>query len=125
MSRPTVAVVGASRQRSKYGNKCVRAFRDRGYEVFPINPSADEVEGLPALASLADLPVEPDRISLYLPPDQTRELIPQLARFPAAQVWFNPGCADTEILAAAAAAGIDVHDGCSIVALGLSPAQYP
>jgi uncharacterized protein len=55
-SRPTVAVIGASVDRSKYGNKAVRAFRDEGWEVFPVNPSLEEVEGIPAYSSLQDIP---------------------------------------------------------------------
>ncbi len=46
----TVAVIGASSDRNKYGNKAVRAFRQQGYEVFPINPNEERVEGLPAVA---------------------------------------------------------------------------
>jgi predicted CoA-binding protein len=64
-SRPTVAVVGASRDRSKFGNISVRAHLQQGYEVFPVNPNADEVEGLPAFESLADVPVENlDRVTI-------------------------------------------------------------
>ena len=54
-SRPTVAIIGASADRSKYGNKAVRAFRDEGWDVFPINPGLNEVEGIPAYASLLSI----------------------------------------------------------------------
>jgi len=125
MSQPSVAVIGASRQRSKYGNKCVRAFLHQGYQVYPVNPLAREIEGLPTFPTLGDLPVIPDRICVYLPPHKTRTLLPELARHPEVEVWFNPGSADTRILADARAAGIDVRDGCSIVDIGLSPGQFP
>ena len=70
MSRPTVAIVGASTDRRKYGNKAVRAFAAQGYEVFPIHPTAAEIEGHKAYPSVLDLPVPRlDRVSLYLPPD--------------------------------------------------------
>lgn len=125
MSQPSVAVVGASRDRSKFGNKCVRAFLHRGYRVYPVNPRATEIEGLAAVPDLASLSVTPDRISVYLPPRQTRYLLPELAKFTETQVWFNPGSATPEILAAARQAGIHVRDGCSIVDIGLSPGQFP
>lgn len=125
MSRPSVAVVGASEHRHKFGNKCVRAFLHRGFEVYPINPHSEKVEGLTTFASLAELPIVPDRISLYLPPHKTRKLLVELSQYPGAQVWFNPGSATAEILADARAAGIDVRDGCSIVDIGLSPSQFP
>lgn len=125
MNRQTVAVVGASRHRHKFGNKCVRAFLQRGFEVFPVNPNCEEVEGLTTYPSLDKLPVEPDRISLYLQPHKIRALLSELGRFPDAEIWFNPGSADAKVLAEARAAGIDVRDGCSIVDIGLSPSQFP
>lgn len=125
MSQPSVAVIGASQQRSKFGNKCVRAFLHRGYRVYPINPHSGEIEGLPTLPTLTDLPVVPDRISIYLPPHKTRALLSELALYPETEIWFNPGSADSQILDEARAAGLDVHDGCSIVDIGLSPSQFP
>lgn len=124
MSQPSIAVIGASRDRSKFGNKCVRAFLHGGYRVYPVNPQVGEIEGLPTVATLGDLPVAPDRISIYLPPHKTRALLSKLALYPEAEVWFNPGSADPQILADARAAGIDVRDGCSIVDIGLSPSQF-
>ena len=50
------AVVGASPDRNKYGNKVLRAYMQRGFTVYPINPKADEVEGLKAYPDLASLP---------------------------------------------------------------------
>lgn len=124
MSPPSVAVVGASKDRSKFGNKCVRAFLQKGFLVYPINPHAAEIEGLPTYSTLSHLPAPPDRISIYLPPHKTRALLAELARFPAAEIWFNPGAADPQVLAEARAAGLDVRDGCSIVDIGLSPSQF-
>lgn len=125
MSRPTVAVVGASANRRKFGNKCVRAYAQAGYRVFPVNPHEPVIEGWQAFASLDDLPGEVDRISVYLPPAKSVTLIPALARRRTSEVWFNPGAADPQVLAAARAAGVDVRDGCSIVDIGLSPSQFP
>ncbi len=68
MSKPTVAILGASTDRRKYGNKAVRAFLQQGYDVYPVNPKAVAIEGVPAYSSLAAVPVPLDRISVYLPP---------------------------------------------------------
>lgn len=125
MRPPTIAVVGASGDRRKFGNKCVRAYLQAGYRVFPVNLHASEIEGLEVYRKVADVPAELDRISLYLPPDSTRALIPDLAQRREAQVWFNPGCADRGVIDEARAAGLDVRDGCSIVDIGLSPSQFP
>ncbi len=125
MKRPTIAVIGASRDRRKFGNKCLRAYVQAGYEVFPVNLKEEVIEQLSVYRSVDDVPAELDRIAVYLPPAKTRSLIPSLSRKRGAQVWFNPGSADGEVLAAARAAGIDVRDGCSIVDIGLSPGQFP
>lgn len=126
MTKPTVVILGASTDRSKFGNKSVRAHRQSGYQVYPVNPNADEVEGLTAYASIDDLPAEEvDRISVYLPPAVGLTIIEQIARLQSQEVWFNPGSESPELLAHAQALGLNFIEGCSIVDLGLSPSQFP
>lgn len=124
-NKKTIAVLGASSQRSKYGNKCVRAYQSAGYEVFPVNPREQKIEGLRAYRRLADVPAALERISVYLPPPLTLELLPEIAAKGAEQVWLNPGAANSEVLEEARRRGIPIRSGCSIVDLGLSPAQFP
>lgn len=120
--RPTVAVVGASRDRSKFGNISVRAHLQQGYQVFPVNPNADEVEGLPAFGSLRDVPVENlDRVTVYLPPNLTLELLDEIGELAPAEVWMNPGSADEDVRVRAEELGIEIIEACSIVDLGVSP----
>lgn len=125
MSQPTIAVLGASANRSKYGNKCVRAYLDAGYRVLPINPNEESVEGLPAADRLADLDEEHlDRISVYLPPPVTARVLDEIAEQSADEVWFNPGSATRALILEARDKGITAVDGCSIVDIGKSPSQY-
>jgi predicted CoA-binding protein len=122
----TIAVLGASRDRSKFGNKCVRAYHDAGWRVFPVNlGSAAPIEGLATVHRLADVPVALDRISVYLPPPVTLELLPEIAGRRAGEVWLNPGSADTQVLEEARRLGIAARPGCSIVDIGVSPSQFP
>jgi predicted CoA-binding protein len=124
MSRPTIAIVGASVDRSKFGNKAVRAYAGQGYEVYPIHPTADSIEGHKAYHSVAGTPVSAfDRISVYLPPAISIRVLPDLAAKPAREVWFNPGADDPTVIAQARALGLNVVIGCSIVDVGVNPAD--
>lgn len=123
-SRPTVAVVGASADRSKFGNKAVRAYRLAGFEVYPINPKEAEIEGLPAHASLDELPVEElDRVSFYVPAPVGLAVLDQVARKRVGQVWLNPGADAPEVVAKARGLGLEVVQACGIVALGQDPGR--
>jgi predicted CoA-binding protein len=123
---PTIAILGASADRSKFGNKAVRAFVARGYTVYPVNPKADEIEGLTAYASLAAIPadVKLDRISVYLPPAVGLKVLPEIAARGTGELWLNPGSESDELVAAAEQQGLNVIQACSIVDIGLSPHQF-
>ncbi len=122
---PTIAVLGASSIRSKFGNKCVRAYLAAGYKVLPVNPYEREVEGLATFPRLADIGEPLDRISVYLPPPVTLEMLPEIAAAGAGEVWLNPGAADAQVVAEARRLAIPVVQGCSIVDVGMSPAMFP
>ncbi|MFZ9853564.1 MAG: CoA-binding protein [Limisphaerales bacterium] len=120
----TVAILGASTDRNKFGNKAVRAYAQSGYRVFPINPKEPSVEGLPAYPSLSGVPERPNVVSVYLPPPVTLKLLPEIAQRGCDELWLNPGAESEEILAAAESLGLKVVHDCSIVSLGLSPGMF-
>jgi predicted CoA-binding protein len=126
MVKPTVAILGASADRSKFGNKSVRAHIQAGYDVFPVNPKGGQIEGLTVYRTLAEVPVERlDRISVYLPPAVGLAALEEIAAAQCDEVWFNPGSESPEILAKAGSLGVNAITECSIVDLGLSPSQFP
>ena len=120
----TVAVIGASSDRRKYGNKAVRAFQARGWTVVPINPKEPEVEGLKTYASVADVPGRVDMGTLYGPPPVGLRLLDGVARKGIPEVWFNPGAESPELVERAHALGLRPVVACSIVGIGESPADY-
>jgi uncharacterized protein len=113
-----IAVIGASNDRRKFGNKAVRAFRERGYTVLPINPNETEVEGLPAFASLRDVPGPVDMVSFYVPPDVGLTVMPDVAAKGVRDVWLNPGSESAALIARARALGVEPIVACSLVGLG-------
>ena len=126
MSKPTVAIIGASADRQKYGNKSVRAHLQQGYEVFPVHPREDEIEGLQAYRSLADIPVDDlDRISVYVPPQIGIKLLEEIRDKGAKEIWFNPGSESPELVERANELELEIIRACSIVNIGMSPSEFP
>jgi predicted CoA-binding protein len=117
----TVAIIGASSDRRKFGNKAVRAFVQRGYKVFPINPSELEVEGIPVFKNVKDLPVRPEMITVYVPPPVLLKLLPDIAARGCDELWLNPGTESDDVLAEAERLGLPTIQACSIVGIGVSP----
>jgi predicted CoA-binding protein len=119
-----VAVIGASRDREKFGNKAVRAYSAHGHRVFPINLREKEIEGLPAFRSLLDVPVKLDVVLVYVPPATTLRLLADIAQASPKKLFLNPGSEDDAVVARAAELGLEPILACSIVAIGDSPANY-
>ncbi len=119
-----VAVIGASNNRRKYGNKAVRAFRAQGFTVYPINPHETSVEGLPAYATVLDVPETVEMATMYVPPEIGLTVVDDLAQKGVKEVWFNPGSESPTLIARARALGLTAIEACSIVGIGDSPGRY-
>jgi hypothetical protein len=117
----TVAIIGASNDRTKFGNKAVRAFLKKGYKVFPVNPRESQVEGLPAFRTISDVPVRPDMVSVYLPPPVLVKILPDVASKGCGELWLNPGTESDEVITQAERLGLHFVKGCSIIAIGMQP----
>jgi len=119
-----VAVVGASRDRHKFGNKAMRAFRDAGHTVIPINPHETEVEGVAAYASVLDVPGPIDMATVYVQPDVALRLLDEFERKQIPEIWLNPGADDDDVLAEARRRRLNVIAACSIIGVGKRPSEY-
>ena len=118
MAGRVIAVVGASSDRGKFGNRAVRAFLRQGYDVKPINPNEATIEGLPAYRTVADVPGPVDIVSLYVPPAIGIGLLEAIAAKQPRELWVNPGAESAALEARARALGLSPIYACSIVALG-------
>lgn len=120
---PSVAIIGASNDRSKYGNKAVRAFQQKGWSVIPVNSKEEKVEGLKAYRTIGEVPGKLDRVSIYVPPQVLLKLLPDIAAKGCDELWLNPGTESEEVLTAAKKLGLNVVQSCSIVSIGVSPSK--
>jgi len=118
---PTVAILGASADRRKFGNQAVRTYLRRGWAVYPVNPRGGEIEGVTCYRSLADVPVPINRVLLYLPPAVGLTLLPAIAAAKPDEFYVNPGAESAALLAEAQRLGLDPICACAIVALGERP----
>ncbi len=114
-------MIGASRNRQKFGNRAVRAFLSQGYTVVPINPRESEIEGLTVYRSVLDVPGSIDMASFYVPPDIGERVIDEVARKQIPEVWLNPGAESDALVARARSLSLNPIIACSIIGVGQDP----
>ena len=119
-----VAVVGASSDRKKFGNKALRAFTAEGHTVIPINPNEVEVEGLKSYASVLDVPGAIDMATVYVQPEVTERLLDDFERKQIPEIWVNPGAENEAVMAGAKRRKLNAIFACSIVAIGRKPWEF-
>ncbi|MDA1184121.1 MAG: CoA-binding protein [Acidobacteria bacterium] len=120
----TVAIVGASSDRRKFGNKAMRAFAAEGCRVIPINPNEREVEGIATYASVLDVPERIDMATVYVQPEVGVGLLREFEQKQIDEIWINPGAESPALLAEAAQRKLNVIVACSIIGVGQNPSAY-
>lgn len=115
---PVIAVIGASRDRAKFGNKALRAFRQQGYTVVPINPHESEIEGEPAYPSVLAYPGHIDEATVYVTGDAGVRVVEDLAAKGITRVWLNPGADAPVVVQRARTLGLSPVVACSILGVG-------
>ncbi|KAF9166759.1 hypothetical protein DFQ26_006973 [Actinomortierella ambigua] len=107
------AVVGASTNRTKFGNKVLRWYIDNGYTVVPVNPKEKTIEDLACAPNLSSLPGSPADyyVSIITPPAVTKSVLEEAHKNGIQRVWLQPDVDSPEALAFAAEAGLKVLSG--------------
>jgi predicted CoA-binding protein len=91
MAQKKFAVIGASNNPEKYGNQIFRNLKKRGYEVYPVNPGLDQLEGTKCYASLENIPVKVDVVDFVVPPSVTETVLKDCKRLGLDKIWLQPG----------------------------------
>ncbi|MFZ5829647.1 MAG: CoA-binding protein [Planctomycetota bacterium] len=119
LASPPFAVVGASNDREKYGNKVLRRYRQGGYQAYAVHPTETEIEGEPCYPNLASLPEQVENVSIITPPSITERIVEEAAAAGVKRVWMQPGAESQAAIDRARSLGLEVIAGgpCVLVAL--------
>ena len=120
LSSPAFAVVGASNNRAKYGNKVLRAYLQHDKKVYPVNPKEASIEGLSSIDRIENLPADVKSISIITPPTITEEIVKQAITKGIKNIWMQPGAESDEAVANCEKNGINViaNGPCILVTFG-------
>ena len=86
-----LAVVGASRDKEKFGYKIFHSLKNSGFKIYPVNPEADEIDGIQAYPSISELPEKPDVVITIVPPTSTEKIVKEVKKLGIKKVWMQPG----------------------------------
>jgi predicted CoA-binding protein len=84
-----IAVAGVSRHSDQPANAIYRRLRDSGFEVFPVNPNAGQVEGVACYPNLASIPVPIDGVVVVTHPDVSIDVVRECSELGIRRVWFH------------------------------------
>jgi uncharacterized protein len=112
-----VAVLGASDKEDRYSNMAVKLLIERGYEVFPINPAYEEIDGVRCYKAILDIEQPVDTLTVYMSPARLRILIPDIIAKKPRRVIFNPGSEDGQVEELLTDHGIETIKACTLVLL--------
>ena len=120
LASPAFGVIGASANRQKYGNRVLRCYQQNGRSVIPVNPNEPEIEGIPCVAAISDLPTGVESISMITPPAVTIKLVPIAIEKGIKNIWMQPGAEHPDAVALCRQRGVNViADGsCLLVVMG-------
>ena len=91
MAQKKFAIIGATSNTAKNGYRIFKNLTRRGYEVYPVNPHLEELEGVKCYHSLADIPDRVDVVDFVVPPQVTEATLKECKRLGLDRIWLQPG----------------------------------
>ncbi|QYZ64599.1 MAG: hypothetical protein OI74_06010 [Gammaproteobacteria bacterium (ex Lamellibrachia satsuma)] len=112
-----VAVLGASSKPHRYANQAIKLLNELGYEVTPVHPKLESVEGLQVFSSLGKISKTIDTLTLYVGPQRLAPMFDEIVNAAPSRVIFNPGTESRDLTSRLDKAGIEWLEGCTLVML--------
>lgn len=112
-----VVILGASPKKERTSNQAFHLLRERGYQVLPVNPNCEEIDGMRCLQSLGEISPPVDTISIYLKAELALPLVSQMLALKPKRVILNPGTESVELKEGFEKAGVPVFENCTLVLL--------
>ena len=91
LKQKSFAVVGSFRNEAKYAYRILKTLKEKGYDVYPVNPNRNEVMGLRCYPSVKDIPYIVDVADIVTPPQVTERIIKECREKGIMMVWLQPG----------------------------------
>jgi len=107
----TIAVVGVSRKKTKFGVSAFRELKKRGYEVYPVHHSMDKLDGVKCYRSVVDLPLVTDCVLITAKPGAALEVVEQTVAKGVRLIWFQQGADFSDAVSRASQAGLEIVSG--------------
>ena len=113
----TVVILGASDKPERYSNKALLLLKEKGYDVVPVNPTLEMIEGIPVVHALADVARYPDVLTVYVNPERSAALADDILALSPRVAIFNPDTENDALESQLAVAGIRIVHACTLVLL--------
>lgn len=123
IAQETLAVVGVSKKKNKFGSMAYKELKEKGYRVFPVNPGIDDFEGEKCYHSLRELPQAVGGAVVVVPPQAAEQVVRDAAAAGIRRIWLQQGAESPEAIALCKENGIDVVHGHCILMFA-APAAF-
>lgn len=98
LSQESFAVVGSFRNETKYAYRIFKKLKEKGYNVFPVNPRGGEIDGSKCYPNIKDIPENIDVVNIVTPPKVTVNIVKDCKDKGIKRVWIQPGAEDKEVI---------------------------
>ena len=119
LNQKKFAVVGSFRNESKYAYRILKMLKNKGYEVYPVNPHLEKVEDLKCYPSVKDIPGKVDVVDVVMPPEVTEKIVRDCKENGITKIWLQPGAESEAIIKFCKENRIDVIYGLCVMIEGI------